>query len=262
MQQTNDSYEEKLQEIEKSLKDYLYTYDITNSKIALKFSHTFRTKNASQKIALALGLNGRDLFLSNIIALFHDYARFEQIKKFDTYNDHISVDHGNLGAQLLIEENQIENFVDDLTDEEKEIIRLAVKNHNKYCVEDGLTDRQKLFCNIIRDADKVDIFRIASSGSLPMNSNIEPLKEEDLESFRNKKLNKTSKEQTFYTSIFNHLCYIFDINFKPSFELINENNFIRDYKYFVLLWSDFKIEEELLDCFDEAIEYVKEKAEA
>lgn len=262
MQQTIDTYEEKLQSIEKSLKDYLYTYDITNSKIALKFSHTFRTKNASQKIALSLGLQGRDLFLSNIIALFHDYARFEQIKQFDTYNDLLSIDHGDLGAKLLVEENHIQNFVDDLTEEEKELIRVAVKNHNKYSVEEGLTDRQKLFCNIIRDADKVDIFRIASSGSLPMNNNFEPLKEEDLISFKSQKLNKINKLQTFYTSIFNHLCYIFDINFKESFKIISENNFIRDYKYFILLWSDFKIEEELLDCFDEAIEYVKEKAEA
>lgn len=253
--------EEKLSIIEKKLKDFLYSFDITNSKIALKFSHTFRTKNTSQKIALSLGLSDRDLYLSNIIALFHDFGRFEQIKQFDTFNDQTSLDHADLGAQLLINEGQIENFVDDLSQEEKELIKIAIKNHNKLAIEDGLTDRQQLFCKIIRDADKVDIFRIASSGSLPINSNIEPLKEEDTKGFREQRLNVRPKVQNFYTSIFNHLCFIFDINFKQSYKIIYENNFIRDYKYYILLWSDFKIDEELIDCFDEASEYVKQKSE-
>lgn len=253
--------DEKLTAIENKLKNFLYTFDITNSKIALKFSHTFRTKNASQKIAISLGLKDRDLYLSNIIALFHDFGRFEQIKEFDSFNDQTTIDHADLGAKLLIDENQIENFVDDLTDEEKDLIKVAIVNHNKYAIEEGLAERQQLFCKIIRDADKVDIFRIASTGSLPINNNIEPLREEDTKSFREQKLNKRPKVQNFYTSIFNHLCFIFDINFNESYKIIYENNFIRDYKYYILLWSDFKIEEELIDCFDEATEFVKQKAE-
>jgi len=86
-------------------------------------------------------------------------------------------------------------------------------------------------------------------------------REEDLASFKAQRLNLTSKVQTFYTSIITHLCFIFDINFKESYNIISENNFIRDYKYYILLWSDFKIDEILIDCFDEAIEFVKGKAE-
>lgn len=261
MQITEDEYDIKLKSIEEKLKEYFLTYDITNSKVALKIDHTFKTKFVNNQIASSLGMQGRDLFLSNLIALLHDYARFEQIKKFDTFSDINSCDHGDLGAELLIEKGHINNFVDDLTEEEKELVRLAVKNHNKFKVEDNLTQRQLLFCNIIRDADKVDIFRIGSNGSMPLNNNLSPLKEEDYKSFQEKVLKTRQKVETFYSSLFAHLCFIFDLNFKKSFEIISKNNYIRDFKYFIMLWSNFSIDPIVFDCFDEAISYVKQKAE-
>lgn len=261
MQNTNENFDQKLEQIETKLKEHLLTYDLTKSRIAQKIDHTFKTKIVNNQIAISLGLLGRDLYLSNVIALFHDYARFEQIKLFDTYNDLNSLDHGDLGATLLIEKGEINNFVDDLTDEEKEIIRLAVKNHNKYEVEEGLTPRQLLFCNIIRDADKVDIFRIGSSGSMPMDKNIGFLSQEDLQCFKDKKLRRKTKNENFYSLLFTQLCLIFDINFKKSFEIIAENNYIRDFKYFIMLWCDFCVDPEVYDCFDEATSYVKQKAQ-
>lgn len=261
MQHTNEEYENKLLQIEEKLKKHFLTYDITNPNVTRKIDHTFKTKMVNDQIAKSLGLTGRDLYLSNVIALFHDYARFEQVKKFNTYNDLNSIDHGDLGAKLLIEEGEINNFIDDLTDEEKEIVRLAVKNHNKFAVEEGVNPRQLLFCNIIRDADKVDIFRIGSNGSMPMNSNFEPLTDEDIKSFKEQKLKKRQKKETFYSTLFSNLCFIFDLNFKKSFEIIYKNNYIRDFKYFIMLWSDFSIDPIVFDCFDEAISYVKQKSQ-
>ncbi|MBQ3047996.1 MAG: HD domain-containing protein [Clostridia bacterium] len=255
------TYEDKLKEVENKLKDHLSQFDITNSKIALKYSHTFRTRQVSDIIAKELGLEDRDLYLSSIIALFHDYGRFDQIINYNTYNDSISLDHADYGAKLLIEDNQIQNFVEDLTDKEKQLIKIAIEDHNKYSIRSDLTEKQAMFCKIIRDADKIDIFKIASTGNIAMNNNLLPLKEEDMVCFNNRVLNKYAKNETFYTSVFNKLCYIFDINYKKTYQIIYQNNYIRDYKYFILLWSDFKIDERLLDCFDEAIDYIRERAE-
>lgn len=33
----------------------------------------------------------------------------------------------------------------------------AIKNHNKYKIEDGLTSKEEFFAKLIRDADKIDI---------------------------------------------------------------------------------------------------------
>ena len=149
MDNTNDNYDKKIEDIEEKLKKYFETYDMSNSKIALKVAHTFKTKNVNNELAMSLNLSERDLYLSNLIALFHDYARFEQVKQYDTFSDLSSFDHGDLGAKLLIEENQISKFVDDLNEEEKEIIRLAVKNHNKFQIENGLNGKEELFAYLV-----------------------------------------------------------------------------------------------------------------
>lgn len=259
MENTNDNFEKQIEKVEEKLKNYFSNYDLSNPKIALKVAHTFKTKIVNNQIAMSLNLSKRDLYLSNLIALFHDYARFEQVKMYDTFSDLNSFDHGDLGAKLLIEDGQIDKFINDLTLEEKEIIRLAVKNHNKYSVEEGLTPRQLLFCNIIRDADKIDIFRIVSNGNVSLNKKIENLTSENLTYFNERKLNKRAKEENFYTSIITYLCFIFDLNYKKSFEILAENNYVRDFKYFIMLWSDFLVDPKIYDCFDEVNSYIKQK---
>ena len=261
MESTNDNFDKKLEKVEEKLKKHFANYDLSNPKIALKVAHTFKTKIVNNQIAKSLNLSNRDLYISNLIALFHDYGRFEQIKKFDTFSDLNSFDHGDLGAKLLIEDGQINNFVDDLTREEKEVIGLAIKNHNKYSVEQGLSNRQLLFCNIIRDADKIDIFRIISNGNVVINTKIEDLTSENLKYFNERKLNKITKDENFYTSIITYLCYCFDLNYKKSFEILAENNYVRDFKYYIMLWSDFSVDPKIYDCFDEVNSYIKQKAQ-
>ena len=38
-----------------------------------------------------------------------------------------------------------------------EIIRKDIINHNKFAIEEGLTEEELLFAKLIRDADKIDI---------------------------------------------------------------------------------------------------------
>lgn len=52
----------------------------------------------------------------------------------------------------------IRDFVDD--SKYDDIIRKAIYNHNKYEIEDGVTEQELLHCKIIRHADKLDNFRV------------------------------------------------------------------------------------------------------
>ena len=45
------------------------------------------------------------------------------------------------------------------------IIYKAINNHNKFEIERGLSERELLHCKIIRDADKLDIFRVKEEDS-------------------------------------------------------------------------------------------------
>lgn len=257
----DSSYIEKIKQIEEKLKNYIIdNYDVDNEKISLKYIHTFNVKLANDQIVESLSLNDRDKYLSTIIALFHDYARFEQAKIYNSFNDLTTVDHGNLAVEMLFDKNQIVNFVTDLTPEELEIVKLAIKNHNKFEIEEGLTDRQMLFCKIIRDSDKVDIYRVISSNFKAENFERGKIEQQDLDTFYKNELHKLRKEQTFYTRVFTSLSFIFDINFKKSFEIIHKNQYINKYMCALLLATPFKVEEELLDCFKYAENFVKEQA--
>ena len=45
--------------------------------------------------------------------MLHDIGRFEQIKRYGTFNDSKSVDHGEFGADLLFKEQRlIEDYID------------------------------------------------------------------------------------------------------------------------------------------------------
>ncbi len=257
----DSSYVEKIKQIEEKLKNYIIdNYDVDNEKISLKYIHTFNVKLANDQIVESLSLNDRDKYLSTIIALFHDYARFEQAKIYNSFNDLTTIDHGNLAVEMLFDNNQIVNFVTDLTPEELEIVKLAIKNHNKFEIEEGLTDRQMLFCKIIRDSDKVDIYRVISSNFKAENFERGKIEQQDLDTFYKNELHKLRKEQTFYTRVFTSLSFIFDINFKKSFEIIHKNQYINKYMCALLLATPFKVEEELLDCFKYAENFVKEQA--
>ena len=58
----------------------------------------------------------------------------------------------------LLEEFGFDKFVKDK--KTQEIIKIAVLNHNQTFIDDNLTEEELLFSQIIRDADKLDIFYI------------------------------------------------------------------------------------------------------
>ena len=132
---------------------YTDKYNENEVMIERKVKHSLRVMENAKRIAKTLELSEEDINLATLIGVLHDIGRFEQQKRANTYSDTKSgIDHGDLGAEILIKEREIEKYVVDT--KYYPIIEKAVRNHNKYKIEEGLTDREKLFCFIARDADK------------------------------------------------------------------------------------------------------------
>lgn len=165
----------------KRFKEYTDNYDLSDPKIALKAAHTYRVADFCEQIAISEGLSDEDVLIAWYTGLLHDIGRFEQVSRFNTFYDSISVDHGHLSCEILwgtntipkayrcpggnIEPGIIREFVpDDLYDD---IIYTAIWQHSIYKIDDNMDDRTKMFCNILRDADKIDIFRV--NMETPMN---------------------------------------------------------------------------------------------
>ncbi len=141
----------------KVFQEYLKRYNVKDGSIALKIKHTYEVVKKSEYIANGLRLDKEKIELAKIIALLHDIGRFEQIKEFGEFNDK-KIEHAEFGVKVLFNNGLIRNFINE--DKYDSIIYKAIYNHNKYKIEKNLNEKELLHCRIIRDADKLDNFRV------------------------------------------------------------------------------------------------------
>ncbi|MDR3176912.1 MAG: HD domain-containing protein [Desulfovibrio sp.] len=123
--------------------------------LRLKVDHTFRVcanarSLAEQEEALCEEPVARALDLA---ALYHDVGRFEQFRRFRTFSDAVSLNHGALGAKIIGEQG----FFKDEDVETARLARTAVAAHNRFALPGRLRGRARLVLTALRDADKIDI---------------------------------------------------------------------------------------------------------
>lgn len=142
---------------------YISRYDRDNKMISLKAEHTFRVADNCELIARSLKMSEELVDFAWLLGLLHDIGRFEQVKRYGTFVDAVSVDHAEFGADLLFTENHIQDFLEmPLSDEWVSVLETAIRSHNKLEISEELDKRTRRFCELIRDADKVDIFRVVN----------------------------------------------------------------------------------------------------
>ena len=83
---------------------YTDRYDRSNGKIELKILHTLEVAKVMDRLTKKLHLDRETREIAHICAVFHDIGRFEQVRRYDTFLDHLSVDHAELGCEVLKEE--------------------------------------------------------------------------------------------------------------------------------------------------------------
>lgn len=147
--------------VKNTFAEYTSGYNATDPKIKLKIDHTYRVAELCELIARNLKLDEYETDVAWLTGMLHDVGRFEQIKRYNTFNDAQSVDHANFGADLLFKEGLIDTYVDGFYDDKYGVIvENAIRNHSAFRIDERLDEYTVMFCNILRDADKVDIFRV------------------------------------------------------------------------------------------------------
>lgn len=137
--------------------EYLNGYDRENDKVKLKIVHTYGVIRCSEEIGRRMGLQAEDMELAKLIALLHDIGRFEQLKRFNSFEAD-TMDHATYGVKVLFEEGMIRQFIEE--DTWDDVIRTAIAKHSDYELT-GITDeRTLLHARLIRDADKLDNCRV------------------------------------------------------------------------------------------------------
>lgn len=243
----------EIERVRKEFIRYSKNFDLKNKNIMRKFHHSFRVMEFTTEIAKSLNLSEEDIKLATTIGLLHDIGRFEQWTEYETYCDGKSIDHADLGYKILVTDDFINSFVED--EEEKKIILIAIKNHNKYKIEDGLSERELLMAKIIRDADKLDIMK--EQGTIT--KNIDFINPELLEAFDKKELCYNELVNDEVDNILRMLSFAYDLNFKYSYEYLINNNIIQDKIHLISCYYDN--EKLLKDLENKLLIYLKERCE-
>lgn len=202
-------------------KEYVNSFDMSNEKISNKYFHSLRVMEIANHLALSLNFNEEEIYISNLIGLLHDIGRFEQARDYDTFVDAISIDHGDLGYEILKS-----GLVNEFTDDEriKKIILISTKNHNKLKIENGLTEEEIKFCKLIRDADKLDILKTQCL----VNDEIRPLKKVLLDDLYNDKICKNTDCENQTDKIVKLISWIADFNYPYSYQYLKEHNIMEE----------------------------------
>ena len=218
------------------------SYDIYN--INLKINHTFRVMDLCGEIAESLNLTKEDITLAKLCGLLHDIGRFEQWNRYKTFVDSKSVDHGDFGAKLLKEKNFIRRFNND--EKIDDLIIKGVKNHNKYEVEDEFTEREKLFTNIVRDADKTDILYLYTINDISIDVGVDSFSDSVLDCLKNHKLIDRRLKKTKADTLSVSLAFVFDINYKKTFEILRDRSYLdKEIDIYINKTTNQKLKEQL-----------------
>ena len=124
------------------------------SMMRLKRVHTaFVVKNA-EAIADGEGFDAETREAALAAALLHDTGRYEQLKVYNTFRDADSVDHAVFSHDIVKEKGWLDG------DTHRDAILAAVLYHNRREIPEGLDALTEACSHTVRDADKLDIFRV------------------------------------------------------------------------------------------------------
>ena len=217
-----------------AFKDFLEEYeDKSDLGFELKIIHTYHVAENAKKIAEKLNLSKKDIELAELIGILHDIGRFEELKITKELNS-VKFDHAGHGSEMLFEKGMIRKFIED--NQYDNIIKRAIENHSKLEIQKDLDERTLLHSKIIRDADKIDNYRVK--------------KDEKVEAIFPKRVNKkedmeeSKMSDKVYNTILNKKCvdihdrvtpldfwvcilaFTFDLNFDVSYKIVKENDYI------------------------------------
>ena len=116
--------------------EYTSAYDDgSDTRIKLKIIHTQRVTEVMEQLTAALPLSESDRELAYLCAVYHDIGRFEQLKRYHTFLDYKSIDHAQLGCEILRQGD----FLDELSAEQvgqeavSDVVYESILGH--YCIK-------------------------------------------------------------------------------------------------------------------------------
>lgn len=232
--------EEKVSNFKKWFDDYIYQfvnqYPDLDENIKIKANHCKNVSDEIVGLALNLKLNNNEILLAETIGLFHDLGRFKQYVKYKTFSDSKSQNHAELAIEVLNENKLLKN----LSDNEVEIIHKSILNHSRAEIITDYNENVNFFSKLIRDADKLDIWRLiteyymtkeqnANNGNKTLELELPDSGEISDEVFKaiiNKQVVLKESMRTLNDFKLLQIGWLFDLNFDYSIQRLYEKKYL------------------------------------
>ena len=210
--------------VKNTFAEYTSGYNATDPKIKLKIDHTYRVAELCELIARNLKLDEYETDVAWLTGMLHDVGRFEQIKRYNTFNDAQSVDHANFGANLLFKEGLIDTYVDGFHDDKYGIIvENAIRNHSAFRIDERL-DEYTVMLDIFRvnvDTPAEDIYNVTTEEL--KNSQVSP---EVMAAFDERHAVLRSCKKTVVDHVAGHIALTFELVYPISLQIANERGYL------------------------------------
>jgi putative nucleotidyltransferase with HDIG domain len=201
--------------------------------VKLKERHSMEVCRNASIISDSEGLDTEERYLAMTIGLFHDIGRFEQITRYRTFRDSESENHALLGVKVL----RSADVLACLPVAQQDLVFQAIANHNMYMIPETCDDRCLFHSRLVRDADKLDIFRVLADYYTESDSSPNPALDMGLpdipeyssrllEDLFNNRMASTADLRTCNDMRLARLSWVFDLNFKESFRLVRKHGYI------------------------------------
>ena len=229
--------DERLAEAKEWFMNYVHSFNCDDPEIQqnidLKKDHTIRVCEEILYLGTSLGLKNDELNLAAIIALMHDIGRFEQYARYKTFVDKNSENHAELGIVTLEKSGLFELFGNPV----KDIIMRAIRYHNLASLPPEESEIHLFFSRLIRDADKLDIWKVVidyyNRNDPKRNAAIEldlpdtpDFSDEVYHDLTNKRIVSINHIKNLNDFKLLQIGWIFDINFQPTFKRIRERRYL------------------------------------
>lgn len=230
-----------------------------NANLKLKEDHSRRTCDEMRYLAEELSLSDNQKRVAELIALFHDIGRFRQFVRYGTYNDTRSEDHCLLSLKVLRETK----VLDGIEKEEKQLIEKAIEYHGQKQLLADLEGECLLFSQLIRDADKLDVFYVVVEGykqyrENPDEFNLE-MEFEDVPQYSKQivedilrgQLVGYSRLRTLNDMKLLQLGWVYDVNFTATLKRIRQRRFLEQIIDFLPRTEDIeRVKAKILEYVD------------
>jgi len=203
---------------------YVKKYDLNNINIKTRYFHSLKVMEICRDIALVTGLfNEEEVIVCELLGLFHEIANFDGMPSYRMEEEHAE-DYALKSARMMFEDNLLREITDDTTYDEA--IKLAIYAYDKTGYPKGIDEKTKAFCKVLRDAHKIDSFRIMLN--YPYIDSRITVYPSSMVYDRFKKLKVVESKLTENNSdeILSVLSDTFDLNYRYSYALLKNNNYI------------------------------------